>query len=133
MKNSPTTKSTYTNIDEYIASFPEEIQVILEQVRATIHEAAPDAKETISYQMPAFALEGILVYFAAFKNHIGFFPTASGVAHFEKELMKYKTSKGTIQFPLDRPIPFDLIRKIVLFRVKENLAKAEAKRKKKKT
>jgi uncharacterized protein YdhG (YjbR/CyaY superfamily) len=128
MKNSPTTKSTYTNIDEYIASFPEEIQVILEQVRATIHEAAPDAKETISYQMPAFALEGILVYFAAFKNHIGFFPTASGVAHFEKELMKYKTSKGTIQFPLDRPIPFDLIRKIVLFRVKENLAKAKRKK-----
>jgi uncharacterized protein YdhG (YjbR/CyaY superfamily) len=128
MKNSPTTKRTFTNIDEYIADFPKDIQVILEQVRATIHKAAPDAKETISYQMPAFALEGILVYFAAFKNHIGFFPTASGVAHFEKELMKYKTSKGTIQFPLDRPIPFDLIRKIVLFRVKENLAKAKRKK-----
>jgi uncharacterized protein YdhG (YjbR/CyaY superfamily) len=133
MKNSPTTKRTFTNIDEYIADFPKDIQVILEQVRATIHKAAPDAKETISYQMPAFALEGILVYFAAFKNHIGFFPTASGIANFQKELSAYKTSKGTIQFPLDRPIPFDLIRKIVLFRVKENLAKAEAKRKKKKT
>jgi uncharacterized protein YdhG (YjbR/CyaY superfamily) len=128
MKNSPTTKRTFTNIDEYIADFPKDIQVILEQVRATIHKAAPDAKETISYQMPAFALEGILVYFAAFKNHIGFFPTASGVAHFEKELMKYKTSKGTIQFPLDRPIPFDLIRQIVVFRVKENLAKAKRKK-----
>jgi len=133
MKNSPTTKRTFTNIDEYITGFPKDIQEILQQVRAAIHEAAPEAKETISYQMPAFALEGVLVYFAAFKNHIGFFPTGSGVANFQKELTAYKTTKGTIRFPLDKPIPFDLIRKIVLFRVKESLAKAEAKRKKKKS
>jgi uncharacterized protein YdhG (YjbR/CyaY superfamily) len=128
MKNSGNTKSTYTNIDEYIAGFPREIQEILQKIRATVHEAAPEAEETISYQMPAFRLGGVLVYFAAFKDHIGFFPTSSGVAHFEKELTKYKTSKGTIQFPLDEPIPFGLIKKITLFRVKENLAKAKGKK-----
>lgn len=130
MKNSTKTKSIPTTIDEYIADFPDDIQKILQQVRMTIHEAAPDAKEKISYQMPTFYLEGNLVHFAAFKNHIGFFPTPSGVSSFQKELTAYKTSKGTIQFPLDEPIPFDLIRKIVLFRVKENLAKAKAKKKK---
>jgi uncharacterized protein YdhG (YjbR/CyaY superfamily) len=127
MKNTPTTKRTFTNIDEYIAGFPKEIQGMLQKIRATVHEAAPDAKETISYQMPAFALEGVLVYFAAFKDHVGFFPTASGVVNFQKELSAYKTSKGTIQFPLDKPVPVELIRKIVLFRVKENLAKAKKK------
>jgi uncharacterized protein YdhG (YjbR/CyaY superfamily) len=123
------TPTTPKNIDEYIASFPKDIQEILQQIRATIHETAPEAKETISYQMPTFTLEGNLVHFAAFKNHIGFFPTPSGVASFQKELSAFKTSKGTIQFPLDEPVPFDLIRKIVLFRVKENLAKAAAKKK----
>lgn len=130
MKNSGNTRSTYTNIDEYIAGFPGEIQEILQKIRATVHEAAPEAEETISYQMPAFRLGGVLVYFAAFKDHIGFFPTSSGVAHFEKELTKYNTSKGTIQFPLDEPVPVELIRKIVLFRAKENLAKVGAKKKK---
>ncbi len=128
MKKS-TSKPTPQTIDEYIASFPKDIQEILQQVRATVHEAAPEAKEKISYQMPTFTLEGNLVHFAAFKNHIGFFPTPSGVASFQKELSAYKTSKGTIRFPLDEPVPFDLIRKIVLVRVKENLAKAAAKKK----
>jgi uncharacterized protein YdhG (YjbR/CyaY superfamily) len=128
MKNNSTTKSTYASIDDYIARCPKDIQETLQKIRATVHEASPEAKETISYQMPAFALGGVLVYFAAFKDHIGFFPTSSGIAHFQKELTAYKTSKGTIQFPLDKPIPFDLIRKIVLFRVKENLAKAAAKK-----
>ena len=128
MRNSVTAKRTYTNIDEYIAGFPREIQEILQKIRATVHEAAPEAEETISYQMPAFRLGGVLVYFAAFKDHIGFFPTSNGVAHFEKELTKYKTSKGTIQFPLDEPIPLGLIKKITRFRVKENLAKAKGKK-----
>jgi len=94
-----------------------------------IKKSAPQAEETISYQMPAFKLNGNLVYFAAFKDHIGFFPTSSGVAAFKKELSKYATSKGTIRFPLGKPIPFDLVRKIVKFRVKENLDKTKNKRK----
>ena len=112
-----------STIDEYIATFPKEIQNILQKLRQVIREAAPQAREAISYQIPTFKLNGNLVHFAAFKDHIGFFPTSSGVAAFEKELSRYKTSKGTIRFPLDEPIPFDLIRKIVKYRVNENIQK----------
>jgi uncharacterized protein YdhG (YjbR/CyaY superfamily) len=100
-------------------------------VRTTIKAAAPNAKEKISYQMPTFDLNGNLVHFAAFKNHIGFYPTPSGIEKFKKELSVYEGAKGSVKFPLDKPIPYALIRKIVLFRVKENLAKAETKGKKK--
>ena len=115
----------YTSVDEYIAAFPEDIQALLEAVRATIRAAAPDAEERISYQMPAFALEGNLVYFAALKHHIGFYPTSSGIAAFERELSRYKSSKGAVQFPLDEPLPLELISRIVRFRVAENHARAK--------
>ena len=108
-------------IDEYIATFPEPIQEILQEIRQAIKESAPQAREAISYRIPTFKLNGNLVHFAAFKDHIGFFPTSSGVDAFQKEFSGYETSKGTLRFPLDKPIPFDLIRKIVKFRVKENL------------
>jgi uncharacterized protein YdhG (YjbR/CyaY superfamily) len=124
-------KAGFTSIDEYIAAFPKETQKILEEVRATIKAAAPHAKEKISYQMPTFDLKGNLVHFAAFKNHIGFYPTPTGIEKFKKELSVYEGAKGSVKFPLDKPIPYDLIRKIVLFRVKENLAKVETKGKKK--
>jgi uncharacterized protein YdhG (YjbR/CyaY superfamily) len=120
-------KQEYKTIDEYIAQFPEEIRKRLEEMRQTIKQVAPEAVETISYQMPAFRLNGILVYFAAFKDHIGFFPTASGVAAFKEEVTGYMTSRGTIQFPLDKPIPFDLVKQIVQFRKTENLAKQKKK------
>jgi uncharacterized protein YdhG (YjbR/CyaY superfamily) len=113
----------YRNIGEYIADFPEETRVLLEQIRKAIKEAAPSAEETISYSMPAFRQNGILVYFAAFKNHIGFFPTPSGKEAFIKELSFYKGGKGTVQFPLDKPLPLNLISRIVRFRVKENSGK----------
>jgi len=122
-------QSPAKNIDEYIAGFPRDVQEILQKLRATIREAAPDAEEKISYQMPAFAQHGILVYFAAFKKHIGFFPTSTGIERFKDELSDYETSKGTVRFPLDQPIRYDLVSKIVAFRVRENLAKAEAKKK----
>jgi len=111
------------NIDEYISRFPEEVQIILEKIRKTIKDSAPEAEETISYQMPVFKLNGILVYFAAFKNHIGFYPTASPIIAFKEDLSPYKHSKGSIQFPIGKPIPFDLVKKIVEFRVKENKEK----------
>ncbi len=114
--------SGFKNIDEYIAFFPANVQANLTDLRRAIHEAAPKAEETISYQMPAFKQNGILVYFAAFKDHIGFFPTASGVEAFKPKLSAYKTSKGTIQFPLDKPMPLDLVKEIVRFRVKQNTA-----------
>ena len=117
-------------IDDYIASFPPDVQKILQKVRATIKRAAPQADETISYQMPTFKLEGNLVHFAAFKNHIGLYPTPSGTERFRKELSSYETGKGSIRFPLDKPIPYDLIAKIVKFRVRENLGKAAARRRK---
>ena len=117
MKN---TKHNTTTIDEYISLHPEEIQRILRRLRAAIRAAAPDAEERISYRMPAFWQNGNLVYFAAFQNHIGFFPTSSGIDHFKGELADYKTSRGTVQFPLDRPLPYELIKKIVKFRVDEN-------------
>jgi uncharacterized protein YdhG (YjbR/CyaY superfamily) len=124
------TQKTATSIDEYIAQFPEPIQKKLTQMRSLIHAAAPDATEKISYQMPTFFLNGNLVHFAAFKNHIGFFPTPSGITSFEAELAVYRTSKGTMQIPLDQPIPSDLISRIVKFRVAENMKKSEKKTKK---
>jgi len=120
-----------TTIDEYIAGFPLDVQAILEKIRATIRKAAPGAEETIKYRMPTFTLHGNLVHFAAFENHIGFYPVPTGIAKFKKELAVYKMGKGSIQFPLAQPIPYGLISKIVKFRVKENLAKAKAKGKKK--
>ncbi len=113
----------FQTIDEYIKLFPQNIQSILEELRQTIHETAPNAKETISYGMPAFKQKKVLVYFAAFKNHIGFFPTASGIEAFKNELTPYKWSKGAIQFPLDKPLPLDLIKRIVEFRVREDSQK----------
>lgn len=117
-------REKHTNIDGYIKSVPEEVQVILEKIRQTIRKAAPDAIETISYQMPAFKLNGrVLVYFAGWKKHIGFYPTLSGTAAFKKELSEYEGAKGSIKFPIDKPIPFALIGKIVKYRVKENASK----------
>jgi len=113
-------KKEFKTIDEYITSFPNDVQVILEEFRQAIKEAAPDAEEAISYQMPAFKQNGILVWFAAFKDHIGFFPKVSAIEAFKEKLSKYRTNKGTIQFPIDQPIPFNLVKEIVKFRVKEN-------------
>ena len=118
---------SYPSIDEYIASFPDDIQARLATLRATIQAAAPDAEERISYQMPTYFLKGNLVHFAAQRNHMGFYPTPSGIAAFQDELAAYATSKGAVQFPLDQPLPLDLIRRIVEFRVKENLDRAAAK------
>jgi len=117
-------------IDEYIAGYPPEVQEILRQVRETIRGAAPGAEEAIKYQLPTFVLKGNLVHFGAFKEHIGFYPTPTGAEKFKKELSVYEGGKGSIRFPLDRPIPFDLISRIVKFRVRENLGRAEASRKK---
>ena len=120
----------FQSVDEYIATFPAEIQAILEEMRSTIRAAAPDAEERISYQMPAFALHGNLVYFAAAKNHIGFYPTSSGIAAFQQELSAYDGSKGAVRFPIGQPLPLDLIRRMVEFRVAENLSRAAAKARK---
>jgi uncharacterized protein YdhG (YjbR/CyaY superfamily) len=117
-------KKTYRTVDEYIVNFPEKTQAILQQIRQTIHEAAPQAEEAISYQMPAFKQNGVLVWFAAFKNHIGFFPKTSAIAKFKKKLAPYQTSKGTIRFPINEPIPVDLVKEIVCFRLKENQSKS---------
>jgi len=119
------------NIDEYIAGFPNDVQEILQKIRMTIREAVPDAEETIKYRMPTFTLKGNLVHFAAFKKHIGFYPVPTGIEGFRNELSVYEGGKGSVKFPLDKPIPLDLIGKIVEFRVKENLERAEAKGKKK--
>lgn len=113
------TQKTPRTIDEYIAAQPAEVQPLLQAIRRTIHEAAPEAQETISYQMPAFKQGKILVWFAAFKNHISLFPKATGVAAFKKQLAPYKTSKGTVQFPISEPLPLDLIADIVRFTAKE--------------
>jgi uncharacterized protein YdhG (YjbR/CyaY superfamily) len=115
----------FNTIDEYIADCPPEIQKILQEIRATISNAAPEAQEVISYHMPAFKFHGILVYFAACKNHIGFYPTASGIEKFKDQLTDYKSSKGAVQFPLDQPMPLDLIAEITKFRVKTNLEKSK--------
>src|SRR6516164_5133250 len=119
------------DIDGYISQFPADVQAILEKVRTTISSAAPEAKETISYMMPAFKLHGILVYFAAWKAHIGLYPPISGDKGLEKAVARYAGSKGNLQFPLDEPIPYGLIERIVKLRVKQNVEKAAATRKKK--
>ena len=111
------------DIDSYIASYPQKTQVLLEEMRAVICKAAPQATEAISYGVPTYKLNGNLVHFGGFKFHIGFFPTPSGIKHFQKELSAYKTSKGAVQFPIEKPIPVGLVAKIVKFRVKENLRK----------
>jgi uncharacterized protein YdhG (YjbR/CyaY superfamily) len=120
-----------TDIDSYIADFPAETQDLLTQIRETIQKAAPAAKEAISYGMPTFTLNGNLVHFAAFKNHIGFYPVPAGIEAFKEQLSVYKGAKGSVQFPLSKPMPLDLIADIVKFRVNGNLKKAEAKPKKK--
>ncbi|MFA6128655.1 MAG: DUF1801 domain-containing protein [Bacteroidales bacterium] len=120
-----TNKTAPKNIDEYIAGFPPDVQVILEKVRSIIREIVPEASEAISYQMPTFKLHGNLVHFAAFKNHIGFYPMPHGIDVFKEELSKYASGKGSVQFPLNQPIPYDIIAKIVKFRVAENLRKAK--------
>jgi len=117
------TRPAYSTIDEYIAGFPAEIQEKLQAIRRIIHETAPEATEKISYQMPTFFLNGNLVHFAAFKNHIGFYPAPTGLDAFKDEIAQYPHSKGAVQFPLDRPVPFDLVRRIVVFRREENLKK----------
>ena len=117
-------KTTYTTIDEYIATFPADVQAILQKVRAAIRKSAPGAEEAIKYRMPTFVLKGNLVHFAAFKNHIGFYPAPAGIEEFKAELAAYPGAKGSIQFPLDRPIPYNLIGRIVKFRVKQNLEAA---------
>jgi uncharacterized protein YdhG (YjbR/CyaY superfamily) len=119
-----------TTIDEYIAGSPEEVRPLLKKVRATIRKAAPGAEEAIKYRLPTFILHGNLVHFGAFKKHIGFYATPGGNAAFRKELSAYNGAKGSVQFPLDQPMPLDLIRRIVEFRVKENIARAAAKSKK---
>ncbi len=122
--------SDYNTIDEYIALFPEDIQKILNQIRAVIRSAALEAEEKISYRIPTFVLKGNLVHFAAYKHHIGFYPTSSAIAYFKDQLAGYEISKGTVRFPLDQPVPYELIRQITAFRVKEILEKAEVKEKK---
>jgi uncharacterized protein YdhG (YjbR/CyaY superfamily) len=117
----PSVSRKSKTIDEYIKKFPSEVQKLLEEMRETIHAAAPEAAEVISYGIPTFKLNGNLVHFGGFKDHIGFFPTSSGIAAFKKELAGYNVSKGTVQFPLEQPIPYGLVKKIVKFRVKENL------------
>lgn len=127
MKTNPTTPK---DIDEYIEGFPQEIREILEKIRMIIRKAAPDAEEAIKYQIPTFTLNGNLVHFAAFKNHIGLYPTPRGIEMFKDELSPYQNAKGSARFPLDQPIPFDLISKIVEFRVKDTLERAATKGKK---
>lgn len=119
-------RTKHATIDAYVADFPPEVQQILQKVRQTIQAAAPKAEEAISYSIPTFKLNGNLVHFAAFKNHIGFYPTSSGIAKFKKQLSAYKGAKGSVQFPLDQPIPCGLIARIVKFRVRENLEEARA-------
>jgi uncharacterized protein YdhG (YjbR/CyaY superfamily) len=112
------------SIDAYIAGFPKEVQVILEKIRGIVREAAPEAEEAIKYQIPTFVLNGNLVHFAAFRKHIGFYPTPSGIEHFKDALSAYHSAKGSVQFPLDSPIPYTLIKNIVKFRVTENNTKS---------
>lgn len=120
-------RASFRSTDEYIATFPEDVQAQLQAIRATIRAAAPDAEERISYAMPAFALKGNLVYFAALKNHIGLYPMPSAIEAFQSELSPYISTKSALRFPINQPLPMDLITRIVKFRVAENLARAEAK------
>ena len=115
------------SVDTYLADFPPTTKELLEQLRETIRKAAPEAEEIISYQMPAYKYKGVLVYFAGYRNHIGFYPTASGMKHFADQLTAYKTSKGAVQFPLDRPLPLELISEMVNFRLNENMEKKKGK------
>jgi uncharacterized protein YdhG (YjbR/CyaY superfamily) len=119
---------TPENVDDYIAGFPPEKRVILEKVRATIRGAAPDASEVISYRMPTFMQDGVLIHFAAFKSHIGLYPPVSGDADLEEALAPYAGEKGNLRFLLDRPIPYDLIERIVKLRARQNLARTRARR-----
>jgi len=123
-------KTIFSTVDEYIASFPPAVRKLLSAMRKTIKAAAPKAEELISYQMPAYKCKGVLVYFAAFEKHIGFYATPTGHAAFKKELSAYKTGKGSVQFPITEPMPLDLVKRIVQFRVKENEAKSVTKTKK---
>jgi uncharacterized protein YdhG (YjbR/CyaY superfamily) len=122
-----TDKAAPKDIDEYIAGFPEDVHAILEKIRTTIRRAVPDAEEAIKYQMPTFTLKGNLVHFAAWKNHIGLYPAPTGIEKFKDRLSAYPQAKGSVQFPLDRPIPYDLIGEIAKFRAEENLRKAASK------
>lgn len=128
MDSTPGTK--FTSVPEYLATFPAATRKVLQELRRLIRDAAPGADETISYNMPAYRQTGMLVYFAGYKNHIGFYPTGAGIRAFEKEFGSYKYSKGAVQFPLDEPLPAKLIQRIVRFRVKEEQARALAKTKK---
>lgn len=118
----------FKTIDEYIAMFPEDVRTILNELRQTIRDAAPEAQETINYQIPTFTLHGNLVHFAALTNHIGLYPTPSGMEAFKKELSAYKGAKGSVQFPIDQPLPLPLIRRIVEYRVKENVERKQKKK-----
>ncbi|CAM4448264.1 iron chaperone [Paenibacillus typhae] len=122
-------KATFENIDDYIGQAAPEVRELLQEIRKVIHEAAPEATEKISYQMPTFDLHGNLVHFAAFKKHIGFYPAPRGIEAFKDELSVYKGAKGSVQFPLGQPMPYDLISRIVKFRAAENIEKAKGKRK----
>ncbi len=123
------TKRKFQTVDEYISTFPKDVQVILEKIRTVIKNAAPEAEEAISYQIPVFKLNGNLIHYAAWKNHIALYPAPRGHETFKKELSVYKGGKGTVQFPLDKPIPLGLIKKITKFRVKENLERVKKKKK----
>lgn len=120
--------SKMNEVDQYIASFPKEVQVKMETLRAAIRKAAPEAEEIISYKMPAYKFHGMLVYFAGFKKHLGFYATPTGHAAFQKDLAKFKHAKGSVQFPHDQPLPLALISKMVKFRMKENIAREKAKK-----
>jgi uncharacterized protein YdhG (YjbR/CyaY superfamily) len=122
-------KPEIVSVDEYIAQFAPDIQTILQTIRQVVRDAAPEAKEKISYQMPTLYLHGNLVHFAAFKNHIGFYPAPQGIEAFQQELAGYKGAKGSVQFPLNQPMPYDLIRRMTVYRSEENKAKAQAKAK----
>ena len=124
-----TASGSPSNIDEYIASFPRDVQAVLNEIRNTIRKAAPDADEALKYRIPTFVLHENLVHFAAFKNHIGFYPTPSGVEAFKQELSRYEGAKGSVQFPIDKPMPLKLIERIVKFRAKEARGKSAARKK----
>ena len=121
-------RQQFKTMDEYISSFPDDVQRILNELRQTIKDAAPEAEETINYQIPTFTLNGNLVHFAAFPNHIGFYPTPSGMEAFKEELSGYTRAKGSVQFPIDEPLPLPLIHRIVEYRVKENLERKPKKK-----
>lgn len=121
------TKKSPTTVEEYIQEFPKEVQEIMQKIRAIVKEEAPEVQEKISYGMPTFSYKGVLVHFAAYKKHIGFYPTPSGITEFEEQLKPYKHAKGSAQFPLTKPIPYDLIRQIIKVRLEENVTKAKEK------